>query len=175
MYACQWVRRNIALCFNTVRCSVGNGMPGAEMVGNLAPCALRGRRYVGVMSTGEERGRPIDRAAIFAHKNVPAAKLIDSAVRVLMPSAQHKDTAALFNDRVSCHTVRSWRRGVRSVPQWAIELAAARLMAHGQQILALATMPAQSGPGKGCKAARNLHRYRARKAAERDAATNSQA
>lgn len=64
------------------------------------------------------------------HNRHSGHRAFDAAIRQLVPSANRKDTLALFHNQISFSGLRHWRKGRRSIPQWAKDLVAEAL-AHG--------------------------------------------
>lgn len=85
---------------------------------------------------------------------------IAAALKRLVPSGRRADLIALFDGRAPWLTIRDWRRGRRSIPQWARDLLqekAQQLHRDVDAILAVAPR------GPGCRAGlKNLMAWHAR-------------
>lgn len=84
---------------------------------------------------------------------------IDRAIRALVPTNRRIEIVALFDKRTTYGTIRHWRTGRRSTPQWALDLAAEK----AAQIGALEPIlrRAKTGPGKRINT-RNIMAWHAR-------------
>lgn len=70
---------------------------------------------------------PNEYHAQFPAVPVPGRIAVETAIKLLMPGARRRAHPAIVDGRVSWETVRAWRYGRRAVPQWALDLIAAKL------------------------------------------------
>jgi len=112
-------------------------------------------------ATGKEREQtPRDHRGRFKPSVTPRNG-IDSAISLLARDNRPETLVSLFDGRASYHTIRDWRRGKNSAPQWAIDLLHAKISAP------LARLAQQkAGPGRGA-GYRNLGSWRAARNQER--------
>ena len=69
----------------------------------------------------------------------------DAAIRQLVPDGNRKATLALFQGQVSFSGLRHWRKGRRSIPQWAKDMLATEL-AHGARRYTQARLELEAAP-----------------------------
>jgi hypothetical protein len=55
------------------------------------------------------------------------ASAVRRTIAAFVPSGNHTEIAALFDNRVAVQTIRQWRLGRRLMPQWAKDLLKAKM------------------------------------------------
>lgn len=89
----------------------------------------------------------------FADTHVPR-NAFDAAVCELVPNRRLKMIAELFDGRANIETIRKWRAGTRTAPQWARALLASRLKERESFWFTLSAKLKQMPVGRGSDWAR---------------------
>lgn len=74
----------------------------------------------------QERSAPSEYRDSLPAKPVTGQTAVIAALRLFMAGSPRREWPALFDRRVHWETVRAWRDGRRTVPQWALDMIAAR-------------------------------------------------